>query len=201
MDLIDSPQVTGRMPNGWLKPLLALPPLRHHWFAPLAYTKMAEHFGNSSLGTFGPSPCWYISLGDTADIGKPAFKGFFLTQKGSLGFLNQGHLARFYNGVAFVGNDHAALEGIGIDLVGIALDPEQNVIFVVSHGYRRRFGVPAAALASVFTTLKQFGAILSSPEELLSSDDPVETLWTVPAKQIDANNLQAIETVRHFNLN
>ena len=71
---------------------------------PLGLSKMAEHFGNSSEGYFGPIPCWACSLGEVEDIADPSFKGILLTQKGGLGYLNQGHMARFRNEVAFIGN-------------------------------------------------------------------------------------------------
>ena len=83
------------LPNAWLQAILGRRPAPHDWFALLAYSKMAEHFGNSSEGYFGPIPCWACSLGEVEDISDPAFRGVFLTQKGGLGYLNQGHLLVF----------------------------------------------------------------------------------------------------------
>ena len=74
------------MPNLWLKEILAQPALPPDWFSVLAYSKMAERFGNSNEGKFGPCECWFISLGESEDIADPAFMGIFITEKGSLGF-------------------------------------------------------------------------------------------------------------------
>ena len=182
------------MPNLWLKEILAQPALSHDWFAVLAYSKMAERFGNSTEGKLGPVAGWFISLGESEDIADPAFKGIFLTEKGSLGFLNEGQMARFYNGVAFIGARQAALEGIHIDLVAVGLDASQRVVFILSDDYRSKFGVPDACLSDVLTRLSDFGVSIMGVAETLASREPLEVVWTVPADQSDPNDPQALES-------
>jgi hypothetical protein len=134
------------LPNAWLKPVLSQPPIRHDWFACLAYSKMAQRFGQSKEGKLGPSACWAIALDEVEDVASAAFKGIFLTEKGGFGFLNQGHVARFNKEVAFIGTLESALEGIDVRLVGVGLDLEQRIVFIVSEGYRAKFGVPEPAI-------------------------------------------------------
>ncbi len=184
------------LPNVWLKEVLSQPALQHDWFACLAYRKMAERFGNSSEGKFGPGTCWFISLGESADIGDPAFKGVFLTEKGSLGFLNQEQMARFYNGIAFLGTQKSALEGIEVSLVAVGLDAQQRVVFLLSDNYRGQFGVTEAILIKVLNRLGESGAVIMSIREALASPEPLEVVWTVPANQPDPNDPQALESTR-----
>ncbi len=183
-------------PNLWLKDLLARPALEHDWFACLAYSKIAQRFGNSSEGVLGPAACWFISLGESADIADPDFKGIFLTEKGSLGFLNQSQMARFCHGVAFLGPRQEALEGIEVALVAVGLDARQRVLFIVNDNYHAHFGVAEAVLTDVLTRLSQQGAVVMSVTESLASREPIEVVWTVPADQPDLNEPQALESVR-----
>jgi hypothetical protein len=183
-------------PNVWLRPFLIKSPLRNDWFASLVYAKMAERFGNSTEGKFGPSTCWSISLSAIEDVADSAFKGIILTEKGSLGFLNNGHFARFCHGVAFVGTERATLEGIGVTLLGVGVDAEERVVFVVNDGFERKFGVPGQTLAHDLATLKKYGVVVLSVTEAVASSDPVETLWTVPAEQVDRSNPEVVESVR-----
>ncbi len=184
------------LPNLWLKEILSQPALQHDWFACLAYTKMAELFGNSTEGKFGPATCWFISLGDVQEITDPSFKGIFLTEKGSLGFLNQDQMARFCNQVAFLGCHKSPLEGIEVDLLAIGLDTSKRVAFIVSDNYREQFGVAQDVLGSVLDRLREYGAMISSVSETLASREPLEVVWTVPAEQSDPDNLQAVESTR-----
>ena len=184
------------LPNAWLKEILAQPALPPDWFAVLTYSKMAERFGNSNEGKFGPCDCWYISLGESEDISDPAFKGVFITEKGSLGFLHGGQMARFYNGVAFIGPQESALEGIQVDLIGVGLDAQERVVFVLSDSYRAQFGVRAATLGEVLNRLREHGAVVMGVKETLANADPIEVLWTVPAEQQDPSTPVARESTR-----
>ena len=183
-------------PNLWLKEVLALPALTQDWFAVLAYSKTAEWFGKSSEGKFGPCDCWFISLGESEDIADPAFKGMFITEKGSLGFLNKGQMARFYNGVAFLGPRESALEGIQVNLVAVGLDAQKRVVFVLSDNYRAQFGVQEVTVASVVNRLREDGAVIMSVTETLASTDPLEVVWTVPVEQSDPSSPEARESIR-----
>ena len=189
-------QQPGPLPNVWLQPILSRPPVPHDWFASLAYTRLAEHFGNSSEGYFGPIPCWACSLGDVEEIAHPAFRGVILTQKGGLGYLNQGHLARFRNEVAFIGTLESTIEGIGVRLVALAKDLEQRIAFIVTEGYRTKFGIPEQAVVQELARLRTFGALVVSVNEAVQSPDPLEVVWTVPAEQGDPNAPQALEITR-----
>ena len=183
-------------PNRWLKEVLRRPSHRHDWFACLTYSKMAERFGNSSEGRFGPGACWFISLGEASEIDDPEFKGIFLTEKGSLGFLNRRQMAKFYNGVAFIGTQEWALEGIQVGLVAVGMDSRERLVFVLSDNFRRQFGVPESTLGEALQRLREHGAVLVSVTETLASHEPIEIVWTVPAEQADPNDPQALESVR-----
>jgi hypothetical protein len=184
------------LPNLWLESILSQPPIRHDWFACLIYSKLAHRFGNSSEGKFGPSPCWAIALGETPEVSSPAFKGIFLTEKGGLGFLNQGHVARFYRGVVFLGSQGSALEGIDVTLLAIGLDYQQRMVFIVTDNYRAKFGVPEVTLRKELAQLREHGAVVMSLAEVLESSEPIEVVWTVPAEQGNPSDPQAFENTR-----
>jgi hypothetical protein len=188
------PEPSKPLPNLWLENVLAQPELRHDWFACLVYSKMAERFGNSREGKFGPGACWFISLGETEDIDDPAFKGIFLTEKGGFGFLNAGQMARFYNGVAFVGTQKWALEGIQVNLVAAALDAHERVVFILNDDYRAKFGVPDSTLGEVLERLTEHGSVLMSVAEALASREPLTVVWTVPMEQANPNDPEALES-------
>ncbi len=184
------------LPNLWLQAILERPAARHDWFACLVYTRMAEHFGNSLEGYFGPFPCWACSLGDVEEISDPAFRGVFLTQKGGLGYLNHGHVARFRNEVAFIGTLESAIEVIGVDLLAVGADAQQRVVFIVTEGYRAKFGLPEQTVAEELARLRNYGALVLSTTEVLQSPDPIEVVWTVPAQQEKPDDPQAVENLR-----
>ncbi len=187
------------LPNLWLEPLLTQEPAGHEWLTFLVYGKMAEWFGNSNESQFGVSPCWAIALSETEDASDPGFKGIFLTAKGGLGFINQGHLARFQNGVVFLGTPEAALEGIDVRLLAAGLDAEGGVIFVVAQGYRAKFGVPEPAVKGELERLKQYGVAVMSVREALENRVPIEVAWTVPRLQADPEDPQVVESTRPAN--
>jgi len=182
------------LPNLWLSAILARPALRQDWFANLVYSKIAERFGNSSEGTCGPWACWFISLGESEDISEPAFKGIFLTEKGSFGFLNEGQMARFYNGVAFLGTRESAFEGIDVNIVGVGLDAQERLVFILGDNYQAQFDVPETALMEVVRRLGAAGAVIMGVRETLTSREPLEVVWTVPAEQPDPDNPEALES-------
>ncbi len=184
------------LPNLWLKPVLSQRPIRHDWFACLVYTELARKFGNSSEGKFGPSACWFIALEDTEDISSSMFKGIFLTEKGGLGFLNRGHLARFSKGIAFIGTPESALEGIDVTLLAVGLDSQERIIFLVSEDFHSKFGVPDATIGKELGQLKSHGALVMSVPEALESPEPIEVVWTVPAEQQNPSDPQALESIR-----
>jgi len=183
-------------PNLWLKPVLAQPALPPDWFSVLTYTKMAEWFGKSNEGKFGPCECWFISLGETEDIADAAFKGIFITERGSLGFVNKGEMARFYNGVAFLGPRESALEGIQVNLIAVGLDARERLVFILTDNYRAQFGVQEVTVASVLNGLRDHGAVIMNVKETLASTDPLEVVWTVPAEQSDPSSPEARESIR-----
>ena len=191
------PAVLARpLPNLWLKEVLTQPAHYHEWFACLTYRKMAEWFGNSGQGSFGPCDCWFISLGESEDIADPAFKGVFITEKGSLGYLHAGQMARFYNRIVFVGPQQSALEGLPVDLVAVGVDAQQSLVFILSDDYRRRFGVPEMTLVEVLSRLRDCGADVLSAREALASPQPIEVVWTVPVEQADPSSPEAQEHKR-----
>jgi hypothetical protein len=190
----EAPQVP--LPNLWLKEILTRPALRPDWFARLAYSKMATHFGNSSEGKFGPVTCWFICLGEAEQLEDPMFKGIFLSEKGSLGFFGEGQIARFSNRVAFIGTRQETHEGIQINLVAVGLDAHERLVFIVSNDYRDKFGIPEVTLSEVMNRLKAQGAVILSIAETLASHEPLKLVWTVPAEQPDPTDPQAVESTQ-----
>ena len=182
-------------PNLWLRGILDQPVLRHDFFASLVYYRMVERFGNSFEGKFGPAGCWYIALGEVDDFDHPAFKGVFLTERRGLGFRTEGQMVRFYNEIVFLGPQQYTLEGIGIRLVAVGLDARERFVFVLSDGYRAKFGVPDSTLAEVLDRLREFGAVVLSVSEVLASTEPLTVLWTAPAEQANPDQPEARE---HF---
>ena len=188
----EAPQ--GALPNLWLKEILARPALRPDWFARLAYSKMATHFGNSSEGKFGPVTCWFVCLGEADHIEDSKFKGIFLSEKGSLGFFGEGQIARFSNRVAFIGTRQETHEGIQVNLVAVGLDAHERLVLIVSNDYRDKFGIPEVTLSEVMNRLKEQGAVILSIAETLASHEPLKVVWTVPAEQPDPNDPQVVES-------
>lgn len=184
------------LPNLWLKEILGHAAIRHEWFNWLVYRLMAEHFGNSTEGYFGPIPCWASSLGEVDDICDLGFRGIFLTHKGGLGYLNQGRIARFCHDVAFVGTLESTIEGIGVPLVAVGADSQRRIVFIVGEGYRGQFGVPEHIVAEELEHLRNHDALVMSVREVLHSLDPIEVLWTVPSQQADPSDPQAAEHLR-----
>ena len=184
------------LPNLWLKAVLSGASPRQDWFTCLIYRKLAEHFGNSSESFFGPFPCWVCSLGDVEDISDPAFRGVFLTQRGWLGYLNQGRIARFRNEVAFLGTLESTIEGIGVSLVAAGIDSQQRIVFIACENYRTKFGLPELTVGQELARLREYGASLMNINEVLQNPDPIEVVWTVPANQEDLSDAQAVEVIR-----
>jgi hypothetical protein len=137
-----------------------------------------------------------VALGEVVEVEDPNFKGVFLTQKGGFGFLGQYALLRFHKGVVFLGTRENVLEGIGVSLIGVGLDTEANVVFIVADEYRSRFGVADRIIANELTRLDSAGATILTREEVLESSRIIELVWTVPADQADPVNPQAIESLR-----
>ncbi len=135
-------------------------------------------------------------LGDTDDICDLAFRGIFLTQKGGLAYLNQGHIARFHNEVAFVGTLESTIEGIGVNLKAVGADSQQRIVFIVTEGYRAQFGIPDQTVAEELAHLREYGASVMSASEVLHSPEPIEVVWSVPAEQEEASDPQAVEDLR-----
>jgi hypothetical protein len=184
-------------PNQWLATVLTRQHIRHEWFAWLIYSRMAEKLGTSRQGTMGLGKCWAIPLGETKDPAAPEFRGVFLTEKGGFGFIDRGHMARFNKGVAFIGTQESALEGIGIDLVAVGMIlSTQMVVFIVGDKFRSRFGVPETTVAQAIKQLAEYGARIWTVPEALASPEAMDIVWTVPIEQEDAANPQVEESTR-----
>lgn len=179
--------------NEWLREPLSHKPIRHEWFANLVYTEMARSVGNSDPGTLGLSSCWACAFGDAADVADDQFHGLFLTEKGGFGFLNQRHIARFNKGVAFIGTQDTALEGINISLLGAGFDGEGRVVFIVTDDFRAKFGVPEPQVRKELDKLREYGALILSSREVLEGPLALEVVWTAPIEQTDAEHIQAAE--------
>jgi hypothetical protein len=94
-------------------------------------------------------------------------------------------MARFYNGMAFIGPQESALEGIQVRLV-----------FVLSDNYRAQFGVRESTLGEVLNRLREHGAVIMGVRETLANAGPIEVLWTVPTEQEDPSTPVARESTR-----
>jgi cysteine synthase len=105
-------------------------------------------------------------------------------------------LARFRNEVVLIGTLESTIEGIGVSLVALAKDLEQRIVFIVTEGYRTKFGIPEQTVVEELACLRTFGALVMSVKEVLQSSEPLEVVWTVPAKQEDPSDPQAVESLR-----
>ena len=105
-------------------------------------------------------------------------------------------MARFNHGVAFLGTQESAIQGIGVVLLGAGFDIHQRLVLVITDDYRKKFGVPEQALAQEFGRLAECGAVIMSAREALKSQDPIEVLWTVPAEQENSENPRTTESIR-----
>jgi hypothetical protein len=170
------PQARPR-PNLHLKETLAPAAARQIWSPALTFERLAAKFGNPIDGRFGWSTCRAIQMGPVEDISEAEFKGIFLTEKGSLGFLSRGRVLRFQRGVVFVGTRESAIEGIGIHLLAVGLT-EQSIVFVVTDSFRSRFGVPLQTTQQELQAITREGALVMDIPELLSSPAPIDLLWT-----------------------
>jgi len=81
-------------------------------------------------------------------------------------------------------------------LVALATDLEQRIVFIVTDGYRTKFGVPEQTVVQELACLRTFGALVMSLSEVLHSPEPLEVVWTVPAEQEDPGDPQALESLR-----
>jgi hypothetical protein len=183
-------------PNAWLAPVLAQAPIRFDWLSSLLYASLAERFGNSRQGTIGLGTAWAVALGDITDLSDPGFKGVFLTQKGGFGFLGLNAMVRFHRGVVFVGSRESVLEGIGVDLLAIGLDEQEDLIFIVSDGFVSKFDVADKIVARELARLRDAGATLVSRKEVLETARALELVWTVPAEQSKPLEPEAVESER-----
>ncbi len=105
-------------------------------------------------------------------------------------------MARFNQGVAFIGTQESAIQGIGVSLLGVGLDAQERIVLVITDDYRKKFGVPDQAIAQEFGRLESHGAVILSVKEALHSPNPIEVLWTVPAAQENASDPQTVESIR-----
>jgi len=181
-------------PNAWLKTVLEPPPIRHDWFVCLVYSRMAEFVRSSSPGQLGAVNCWSIALGDIEDVSDVDFRGIFLTEKNGFGYLNADHIIRFNKGVVLLGTQNEAIEAIGVNLIAAGFDMEGRSLFVVSEGYRQKFGLPEPAVRQQLDRLYEYGAVILSVPEALNYPVPVDILWTVPLAQSDPDNPQPVES-------
>ncbi len=182
-------------PNAWMTELLAEPSQRYDWFSCLLYKQVAQYFGNSREGKLGLSGCWAVAFSEVKHIEEETFRGVFLTEKHGLGYINQRHMARFNKGVAFIGEQDAAIEGIGITLCALALSAEDYIVFIVSEGYRKKFGLPEPAVQKELDALEEYGAMVMSVKEVLTAEFPISVLWTVPNQQENPEEPQALQTI------
>jgi len=182
------------LPNLWLASILEQPALPYEWFIWLVYGKIAEHLGNSDKARFGQAECWLVSINGIQEPGHEDFKGVFLVEKHCLGFLSGGHAARFEAGATLLGPSKGLLRATDVRLVAAGMDRGKRCVFIVSEGYRAKFGVPEQAVGEVLKGLKDKGVVVMSAREALASMEPVDVVWTVPVEQVNPAEPQALES-------
>lgn len=182
------------LPNLWLASILEQPALPYEWFIWLVYGKIAEHVGNSDKARFGNAECWLVSFNGIQEPAQPDFKGVFLVEKHCLGFLSGGHAARFEDDATLLGPSKGLLKATDVRLVAAGMDRDKRCVFIVSEGYRAKFGVPEQAVGDVLEGLKDKGAIVMSVREAFASTQPIEVVWTVPVEQANPAEPQAFES-------
>ncbi len=187
---------TKPLPNLWLKPVLAQPPIRYDWFDCLVYRKIAERFGNSREGKVGGSDCWTVALTEVQANDDPAFRGVFMAAEGGLGYLERGHLVWFHKGVCYLGTPESGIEGPGVELQAVGLDVGGRIIFIVKGEYRGKFGVAGPPTVQEWLRSIESSARILTVQEALSSPKPLEVVWSVPEQQPNPIDPQAVESLR-----
>src|SRR5262249_37451689 len=129
-------------------------------------------------------------------ISDPDYVGIFLTEKGGIGYLGLGRLARFHRGVVFLGTPGSVLEGININLVAVGLDSLGCPVFIVTDDYQSKFGVPNKTVTQELIKLNEAGASMLSIHEVLENPRPLDIVWTVPVGQTNPNEPQAVVNQR-----
>jgi len=170
--------------------------IRYDWFTFVVYARLATWIGNSREGKFAEDSCWFISLSDSTDVSAPTFEGIFLSAKGAFGCLRKARSVRFENKQVSVVTGGTALKAADIHLQAVGLDTARRVFFIVSDGYRAKFGAPTAATTVELNALKDYGILLLSISEALESPEALDVVWTVPAVQSSAADPQALESLR-----
>jgi hypothetical protein len=76
----------------------------------------------------------------------------------------------------------------------MGIDAEQRIVFLVNENYRSTFDVTEQILRQTQERLKEHGAVVMNTTEALQSEEPLELLWTVPAKQPNPQEPIALES-------
>jgi hypothetical protein len=184
------------LPNLWLKSILARPPIRYDWFDCLVYRMIAERFGNSMESKIGESSCWIAALGDAQALEDPGFKGAFMAADGGIGFLERGHMVRFRRGVCYLGTPESGIEGPGVDLQAVGMDAPGRMIFVVRGEYLGKFGVAGPPTVQEWLRSIESSARILTIQEVLSSPEPMEVMWSAPELQPNPIDPQGVESLR-----
>ena len=69
-------------------------------------------------------------------------------------------------------------------------------MFILGDNYQAQFDVPETALMEVVRRLGAAGAVIMGVRETLTSREPLEVVWSVPAEQSDPDNPDALESTR-----
>ena len=188
------------LPNFWLKDVLAQKPVRYDWLACLTYSGMAEKLGNSDIGNKrNGADCWVIKLNEITDTENPGFKGVFFTNKGELGFINNGMIARFDKGIFYIGTLESQIGGSGVSLVATGIDDKERFVVIVDNDYRTKLikdildkgGNKIEAEATIDKMLEQLkdsGISVMSVKEVLDSAEPLKMVWTISAAEATPNS-------------
>lgn len=191
-----APRPTGPPPNLWLRKALARQPIRFDWFTCLVYEKLAAWAGNSNQGQLLGNECWFIRLSETGAPGDSDFKGVFDTRNGCFGFLHGAAMLRFENNAISLGTLDSCLTAPDVHPVAVGVDEAGTMVFIVSEGYRSRFGTPETELLPKLEQLKPAGAALLSIREALESRLPLQMVWTAPAPESLDAEPEALEHSR-----
>lgn len=184
------------LPNAWLGGALGQVPIRYDWLACLLYRQVAEYFHNSGEAELKLGRCWRVALNSLEQPPDAPSRWLFLTQKGGLGFIGGGRMARFNRGVAFIGTQEAVLEGIDVHLAAVGLFDRDHIAFVIRDSFRSKFGVQETIVGQELKSLSEAGASLLTIREVLESPRALEIVWTVPAEQANPADPQACQNRR-----
>ena len=203
------------LPSVWLKDILSQPQAEHAWLANRIFSAINKKLGDKGLMYEKDGPedravkgahyrsidWWAIPLGESTDLSAPDYKGIFYTGNAGFGLMDNGSLVKFMQGMASLKIEDEAIQLSGVSLVAVGMDRNKKFVWIAEGDYRDKMlkyllGEYPKALAEtiirrIFEKMKKYDFCIMSTKEVLESDEPIETIWTLPAAEAEAKGQNA----------